>query len=207
MLYAIDSQGKKVKAEPKKVGFCGLCDKQLLPKCGSIITWHWAHKDLSDCDTWAEGETEWHLEWKKQFDKENCEVKIGNHRADIKSKSLIVELQNKSISSEEIAERELFYGNMIWIFNEIDCAGLDIRGNCETGNYVDGYATIRWKHPPKTLWNIKKLLFLDVGNGKVFYLKKIYPNIPCGGYGYILDKEYFINCIKTDTPPQFTGRL
>ncbi len=133
------------------------------------------------------------------------------HRADVKLPSgTIIELQNSPISSEEIKERENFYENMIWVINYSNLwQGLTLK-------YHEGkdYLTFRWKHPAKSWWEAKKPIFLDIGNyyntlmwttkdeslkslasyyhDKIFLVKKIYRDIPCGGYGIILSKEEFL---------------
>jgi hypothetical protein len=56
------------------------------------------------------------LGWKKLFGKENCEVVIPPHRADIYGNfDVVIELQHSNISPKEIREREEFYKKMIWI--------------------------------------------------------------------------------------------
>ena len=96
---------------------CPHCKSEVIAKCGSINVWHWAHIDR-DCDLWSEPESDWHKEWKEKVPLKNREVTINNHRADILlAKGLVVELQNSSISVENIRERENFYGEMVWLFN------------------------------------------------------------------------------------------
>src|SRR5690606_39053089 len=75
------------------------------------------------CDTWSEGETEWHREWKNKFDVNQQEIiqydpESGEkHIADvyIESKNLVIEFQHSPIGSDEIKARESFYKKMIWI--------------------------------------------------------------------------------------------
>lgn len=191
MRFAI-REGIKVLPEPKLNGHCEICGEKLIPKCGEIKIWHWAHKSLIDCDNWAESESEWHLNWKKEFPKNQQEVKIGNHRADIKTKKGVIELQNSSIGALDIQEREKFYNEMVWLLNGSKlCKGLDLRKK-------KGIFTFRWKHPPKSWWKATKPIFIDLGGlydgceGKLFLVKKTYSNIPCGGWGKIIKKEDFI---------------
>lgn len=104
---------------------CPFCKKPLIPKCGNINMWHYAHKSNYECDTWKTGETDWHLSWKAKFPKSCVEVTIKSenssqqsHRADVKLKSgVIIEFQNSHLSTDEITEREDFYKQMIWIIN------------------------------------------------------------------------------------------
>ena len=115
MLWAL-TDGEKQLAQPKARGLCPVCGGEVIAKCGKIVSWHWAHKKC-DCDPWYEPESEWHIQWKQQFPKEWQEVVIGNHRADVKTPSGVIELQNSSLTSSEIEEREVFYGRMIWVVN------------------------------------------------------------------------------------------
>lgn len=144
------------------------------------------------------------------------------HRADIQTKeSLIIELQNSPISPQEIKEREEFYGNMVWILNGIKlCSGLRFRKNKGNNNL-----TFRWKSPPKSWWFAKKNIYVDLNfipidgieliniekltdiqkefwkeyaqKRKLFLIKRVYGNIPCGGYGVLINKEDFINGRRT----------
>jgi len=188
MLYGKNINGEKVLASPKIKANCPICNKKIIPKCGSINIWHWAHESLKDCDTWYEPETKWHMDWKSLIDSRFTEVTIKNHRADIFNGVLFIELQNSPISSEEIKERESFYKKMIWIFN-----GEKFLDNFELRKYYqkeENYRSFRWKHPKKSLWSIKKRLYIDFGKF-IFKVEKMYNDIPCGGYGYVIDKQYF----------------
>jgi len=43
---------------------------------------------------------------------------MGPHRADIRTPGgLVVEIQHSGISSEDVAAREAFYGNMVWLLD------------------------------------------------------------------------------------------
>jgi len=184
MQFAIIN-GNKTKANPNcQHGLCPLCEKEVIPKCGDINIWHWAHKVLGDCDTWSEGESMWHIDWKNHFHRDHVEIKIGNHRADIynKQRRLVIELQHSSISSGEIQEREQFYKNMIWMF-DARAYNLEIRPK-------NNYSTFRWKHPRKSIWACKCHVFFDLGY-KILKVNKIYHNVPCGGSGYLIDYEDF----------------
>lgn len=213
MLYGLDKKGKRIEAEPQKKAKCPTCNTELISKCGSINIWHWAHKNSEECDSWSEGETQWHLGWKQIIKPEFCEMKIGNHRADIKTNfGTIIELQNSSIDSYQIKEREKFYNNMIWIFNGkqfennfiiknnyIECNKFDkgaIKKSLNDYEYFvkynpKTYRTFRWKHPRKYLWYVNKPLFIDFGL-YLLEIKKIYPNTPCGGWGHLITRTNFI---------------
>jgi len=115
MLWA-SIDGQKELAKPSAKGVCPTCGGEVIAKCGEIVSWHWAHKKC-DCDPWYEPESEWHIQWKQQFPAAWQEVTIGKHRADVKTPSGVIELQNSSLSSGAIHKREEFYGRMLWIVN------------------------------------------------------------------------------------------
>jgi hypothetical protein len=192
MLYAYNDKNEKITATPNQNAICILCSEEVISKCGTINVWHWAHKNNTECDSWSEGETPWHIEWKSFFPKENQEIVINKcvseycynskettgrpghapcnhndcvdceykkHIADIYINNKIIELQNSSISTEEIAERELFYNNMCWIFNGLTFAQhLEIRKKDD----VSDIYTFRWKKPPKSLWFVNKEFYIDI---------------------------------------------
>lgn len=187
MLYGTDFLGQRIKATPKGEAYCPICGGSLVAKCGYINVWHWSHEAAADCDSWAEGESDWPLRWKQQAHPSQCEVVIGGHRADIVgSAGVIIELQHSSISTKEICEREIFYGNMIWLFDIRECfKNIDFRK-------IEGYHSFRWKWPRKHIAFAEKPVYLDTGRG-IFHLKKIDSDTPCGGWGYVLKNETFIN--------------
>ncbi len=116
MIYAHNPEKERIEAVPGATGVCPGCGERLVPKCGEFKVWHWAHNGRHDCDDWHEPETEWHLGWKRLFGKENCEVVMPPHRADIYGNfNVVIELQHSSISPSEIRKREDFYKKMIWL--------------------------------------------------------------------------------------------
>lgn len=121
MLLAEDGPDRRIQAIPGAKGTCPICHAEVIPKCGEIKTWHWAHKSLEECDTWHEPEGDWHFNWKKLAGLENTEIVIrkpdGIHRADIKIDGLVTELQHSPLSPKEVRERESFYGSMIWVID------------------------------------------------------------------------------------------
>lgn len=172
MKWAIKNN-KRITAIPKSKAICPLCKKEVIPKCGEIKIWHWSHKVDFECDSFGEPESEWHLNWKNKFLKEEQEVIIENHIADIKNKNgLIIELQNSPISSYEIREREEFYGKMIWLLN-----GKTLGKNLELRQKSYGLS-FRWKWFPKSWTVAKKPIYIDFSNFyediEIFLIKKIY---------------------------------
>jgi competence CoiA-like predicted nuclease len=211
MIWALENNNEKILAEPNKKARCPNCKEKVISKCGNINIWHWAHKNSEDCDSWSEGETQWHIDWKNNFPEENQEIIVGKHRADIKTKNgLVIEFQNSSISSEEIKERENYYGEMIWLLNgDKFCNNFKLRKKGEV-------YTFRWRHPRKCWWNSNKEIYIDMNNyffesfdqeirepyiehpfiDKILLIKKLYSNIPCGGWGKIISKEEFLKTFK-----------
>lgn len=157
----------KVESSPDRKAICPLCKEEVISKCGDINVWHWAHKNKKDCDSWWEPESEWHKDWKSNFPIEQQEFIMGRHRADIRTKDRwIIELQNSTISSREIIEREEYYKRMIWLINgKTLCKGLRIRNK-------DNKITFRWKSPPKSWWVSKKDIYIDM-SGIVDVLKTL----------------------------------
>lgn len=178
MLYAINKNNERITPQPNIDAYCPGCKLLLVAKCGSINIHHFAHIN-SDCDSWYEPESEWHKKWKEKFSIECREVVIGNHRADIKTKKgMVIELQNSSISAEEIIERENFYNKMMWVIN-----GESFKDNFEI-SHKEGYVTFRWKHPRKCWMYAKKPIYIDFGN-QIFRMKKMHNHLPCRGWGLV----------------------
>lgn len=148
---------KKIEASHGVKAICPLCKEVVISKCGKIKIWHWAHKNKKNCDSWWEPESEWHKDWKNNYPIEQQEFIMGRHRADIRtSDRWIIELQNSTISVNDIIDREIYYKRMIWLLNgKTLCKGLRIR---EKENRI----TFRWKNPPKSWWEAKKELYIDM---------------------------------------------
>lgn len=121
MYLAEDDSGNRIISNPNTKGKCPICHAEVIPKCGEIKAWHWAHKSIQDCDTWSEPESEWHYGWKRLAGLDNTEIVIKKndsiHRADIKIDNRVIELQHSNLASDEVREREEFYGNMIWVID------------------------------------------------------------------------------------------
>ncbi len=175
MLLAKGPDGARIRPAPRARAACAQCGGEVVAKCGKLVSWHWAHRS-ADCDAWSEGETEWHLEWKRAVQESACEVVIGAHRADIRSHAgLVVELQHSSIDPATISERESFYGEMVWLF---DARRYDLvlypRG---------AELSFLWAHPRKSLLAAHKPMHWDLGHGFVLRLTELTPSSPLGGFG------------------------
>jgi competence protein CoiA len=186
MMIAIAPNGARIPATPGMAAYCPSCHEPLRPKCGQIVSWHWAHAGRDDCDEWAEPNTAWHHYWQAMVSPNQCEISLGPHRADIQAHDgTIVEIQHSSISVEEIREREVFYGRMVWIFDAREAYSderLDLR-------HKGPYYSFRWKHPRKSVGACRKPIFLDLGNGLLFRVKKIHTTAPCGGWGLLTEHK------------------
>ena len=225
MIYAI-KDSIKVEAIPRSTANCPMCGEKVISKCGEINVWHWAHEAKINCDYFGEHETAWHRDWKKCFAKENTEIIIQNdgkkHIADVCYKGKVLELQNSPISPDQINERENFYKNMIWVFN-----GYDFFSNFDIRKKEGEYFSFRWKHPRKSIWACNKRVFFDFGfcgfltnhaydrnyeytdygwdidlrnycHEKIFEIKKIYHNTPCGGWGFIKCCDVLVDMFKNE---------
>lgn len=164
MIWAI-KEDNRVKATPKSVASCPLCKQEMIAKCGEIKIWHWSHKSKKECDNWYEPESKWHINWKNEFPKEQQEVRIGNHIADIKTKSgTIIELQNTPISLKEVKEREKFYGNkLIWLLNG-DTFGKNLKLKTKL---------FEWKWMSSFVQQATKPIFVDMTNKSGWGIVKI----------------------------------
>ena len=122
MKFALVNNIKK-EAEPKEIGICICCGSSVRAYCGKERINHWKHIELVNCDSWYEGETEWHRKWKNEFTLASQEYIFRDpetnekHIADIYNShlKLVIEFQNSPITLDEIASRETFYKKMIWI--------------------------------------------------------------------------------------------
>ncbi len=120
MKYAL-VEGLKESPKPNLEGVCAFCGARLIPKCGEIKLWHWAHHSKRDCDVWWENETEWHRGWKNNFPIEWQEVihyadDGEKHIADVKTKhNCVLEIQHSFISNNEKHSRNSFYPNIVWV--------------------------------------------------------------------------------------------
>lgn len=218
MLYAIGSKGEKIRAARGVAGCCPSCGEGLIAKCGDIKIHHWAHKADGECDDWSEPESDWHLYWKSLVPPAHCEVVIQResirHRADIVTTTgKVIELQHSQISPQEIAEREKFYRNMVWLFDVQECC---INGSARDGRarlmftFKGDYHKFRWKHARQHigLTDYKKIpVYLDTGapvetaRGErpglaIFRLKDWRVGPPTRGWGKFQTYEDFQSWVK-----------
>lgn len=165
MMYAHDTDGARVFARPDTEARCPQCAAEVVPKCGELTAWHWAHHPRlgGDCDPWAEVPGLWHFDWQKHAAPEFREVVVGEHLAPLRSPGgLIVELREGSLSPAEIREREDYYGDkLIWLWSARD-AWRSQRFAVKPPR-PDGYVTFRWKQPRKVIAPCRRPVYLDLG--------------------------------------------
>lgn len=192
MLLAKDDSDERIYALPGLKAKCPICSEEVIAKCGTIKVWHWSHKSKSDCDSFGEPETEWHLNWKKVFPKKWQEVVIKKngqvHRADVvTSLGRIIEFQNSPLSEEKILERESFYNNMVWVLNkETIGKGLIFEDHFDD----DSNFCFRWLCPPKSWFKAKKPVYIS-GIDCIIKIIKIQKHSWTNG----LENEYTGNLI------------
>lgn len=154
-------------AAPNGRGECPGCGGRVSAKCGSKVVWHWAHESTKDCDSWGEGETLWHAAWKSRFAKTEVTIRRGDewHRADAVGVSgTVIEFQHSGISSEEIAEREAFYGRMVWVLD-----GTQAFENARIGLFTvrpeagQEYVKFRWKNRRRSFDDATAPVYIDLG--------------------------------------------
>ncbi|MEZ0324852.1 MAG: competence protein CoiA [Fimbriimonas sp.] len=162
MQYAKTLDGARMEAAKGVRARCPSCGMHVIPKCGRIKVHHWAHEAGYDCDAWYEPETEWHRTWKNLFPTDQCEVAMGEHRADIRTpKGLVIELQNSAIAPEEIEIREHFYRNMIWIVNAEKFAGsFFLMKLMDAQRHVFSF---KWKHRKPSWTFARRPVYFDFG--------------------------------------------
>jgi len=189
MMYATSPGGTGIRPAPGLSASCPLCVAPMVPKCGGIVVHHWAHRARADCDPWAERDSAWHRGWQEVVPPDRREVVMGPHRADVvAADGTVVELQHSPISLPEIRAREEFYGDsMVWLFDAVEPARsgrLDIRRRRRR----DGrrFETFRWRHPRKSAAACRAQVLLDLGDGRLLDVKKLYPDAPCGGWGFLV---------------------
>jgi competence protein CoiA len=154
MRYAI-VDGTRTLAAPGLRGLCPGCKGEVLSKCGEVLAWHWSHLK-AECDSWGDGESDWHIGWKDRFPVEMQEVFMGEHRADIKGLEGVLEIQASKISTETIREREEFYGQMAWMLK-----GEDFIDNFEI-EHVGGFVYLfRWKRARPSWEFSERTIFID----------------------------------------------
>jgi hypothetical protein len=116
------------------------------------------------------------LGWKRLVTESACEVVIGEHRADIRTaEGLVIELQHSPLAPALIAEREAFYGNMVWLF-DARAFELALYPNAAEVSFV-------WRRPRRSLLSVQKPMYWDLGDGFALFVKELTQESPLGGFG------------------------
>uniref|UniRef100_UPI0039C903B0 competence protein CoiA n=1 Tax=Horticoccus sp. 23ND18S-11 TaxID=3391832 RepID=UPI0039C903B0 len=187
MLYA-DLNGRRVEATPTaRKACCPVCGSDVVAKCGEkrLKIWHWAHKG-GDCDPWSEPETAWHKNWKELFPRECREVRIGNHRCDVQTPTVIIELQHSYLSPAEIEEREAFYKRMIWIFDLRKLKNTIRASTAPTGQF-------RWPRFRKAMAYCRCPVFIHLGRGDLLHIWDFDPRIHFGAFRRFKKEEFLVS--------------
>jgi competence protein CoiA len=114
--------GQPAAPTPHARGSCLGCGAAMVAKTGRVTS-HWAHAAPRDWDPWWENETAWHREWKAKFPEDWREIRHEAqggeiHRADVRTgPGLILEFQHSSLRDDELAAREAFYDNLVWVLD------------------------------------------------------------------------------------------
>lgn len=158
---------ERVTADHLRQAVCPCCSADLVAKCGNIAPIHWSHASVKDCDPWWEPEGEWHRSWKSLFPDDCQEVVIQPHRADVKYKDWVVELQSSPISDTVIQEREEFYGErMIWIIDGYKfCERVGITRLKDSETEPGRTHLLGWGRPRLSWKAANKPIFIDLPTG------------------------------------------
>ena len=220
MRYALVN-GKKQLPEAGLHGICPMCGAEVISKCGTVRNPHWAHKSISDCDSWSEGKTDWHIKWQDNFPVEWQEVTIRKeeciHRADVcisddkGNPVTVIEFQHSYLEQEDLSAREAFYPGLIWVVDVSEkkrdqkrfedhkyCMYKeDAMGHLLRANRLDILF-------PKTWLNCHAPVFFDFSgfsSEKEQLLYCLYPNIFDGGERYVgcYTKDEFIAASRSGT--------
>lgn len=198
MYYALSNSKKKIRPGKGVVGFCPNCHEELIPKCGSIMAWHWAHKADRECDVWAENEGPWHDGWKRLWPAKCVETQIVidgiKHIADIMTPcGVVIELQHSYITAETIAERELFYQNMLWVFDLTEHVQHKRFWYTLKDNNLK-LCGFKWLYHKKIIREIYKPIYLDVGDDNLIKVESFNTcnDGPLSGRGILVKKHDFV---------------
>ena len=202
MFFALVN-GVHRRARPGLAGKCGVCDEKVTPKCGRIISWHWAHQtDYDDCDHWSEPMSQWHIDWQNRFPASMRENVLGTgeerHRADVTlPDETIIEFQHSSLSVDNIERREKFYGDkLIWVFDAIEAveSGRLLISQRKDDSDIR-FRTFTWRTPRKSVSACTRDVYLDLGEGELLKTTWIRDN---KGRGFIVSYDEFVKQVGID---------
>ncbi len=198
-------------------GSCPFCGSDVIAKCGTIKTDHWAHKGVRNCDPWWENETDWHRAWKDNFRADWQEVIAHDeatgekHIADIKTDyGLVLEFQHSHLNPIERSSREKFYKNMIWVvdgtrlkrdYPRFEKAKQDFRVTNKQGIFIVDFPDECF--PSAWINNRVPVIFDFKGTDVIVdakdsrnYLYMLYPKSAARHrFVAIITREFFVDCI------------
>jgi len=166
MLPAVNSSGKRIAPIKGGRGICPGCGGEMIAKCGDTNAHHWAHRRGEDCDSWREPMTDWHIAWQECFPEECREVWVGpnrEHRADVKGRGKVLEVQRSSISAAEIQEREQFYGDMAWMLCGEDFEGRFTMRPCDDEDRIR--FRFKWKNMKRCWLSAEEDIYIHFRKG------------------------------------------
>jgi hypothetical protein len=204
MFVARDERGQPIGARRGVQATCPLCHEPVRPKCGQLVAWHFAHHAGEDCDSWSEGETPWHRQWKETVPIDRREVVMGAHRADIVAADrTVVELQHSPIGPQEIAARELHYRRMVWVFDVEDPFEQErLVVNYGKRGWQDPFRTFTWKHCRTSLATCQRPIYLDWGGAELLKVRSLHHEFKFwGGYGFLEDRDEFVAWLNQSPEP------
>lgn len=118
------------------------------------------------------------------------EVLMGEHRADVKTKKMVVEFQASPISPSDIVAREKFYGEMVWLIR-----GDDFRKRFKTWRtrkpqiYGASRFEFVWKQHRKCWAYSMSGKVIDFGMGQLFWIINL---VDGGGFGEWITEDEFL---------------
>lgn len=182
---------------------CPTCKSIVIGHCGEIVSPYWAHESLSECDPWGEGESEWHVGWKSRWPESCREVVVGPHRADIKiPRGTVVEFQHSPISTEEIREREAFYGDMVWVFDAGEVwdrlrlwhGGAFNNPLGDLDRAGEHHYLYEWQRCRPSIGFCEKPVYLDLGWGNIMRIQRRGDDpFPEQGVADMVDADEFVS--------------
>lgn len=184
----------RVRPEPGVRAACPECLTAVIPKCGEVRTWHFAHEATGECR--SEPESDWHLEWKARFPFDWREIRLGNHRADVRSpRGFVIEIQHSAISVPDLLERDRFWKGAVWIF---DVAEPFARGLIQVGA-----GTMSWKKSWAHVTRPMLTPYFDIGGGLVIRPHRWYWRLQETG------SDYFplVGAVDVFTPDELAAEL
>jgi hypothetical protein len=174
MWWAIEA-GRVVLPEPGADATCPECGGAVIPKCGELVAWHWAHRanhpPCEQTDPWKET-SGWHVAWQHYCADAGgwMEVPMTNgteaHRADVVAPDgRVIEFQHSHLEPAQIRAREAFYRDVIWVY---DAARWTRRLHLLKGQTWKRTLRFIWHQPVVSLATHRRELWWDVGENELW---------------------------------------